>query len=124
MAILKHLASKNADYGEALKYLMFQHDEYTGKPILNGNGKLVPREEYYLDGINCVYAPLRSALNGCPPDIRLLSAPTWTGIMRVVIFMCILSSTACGSSTWNVSRSWNEPVIPVPGTNTIKHEIT
>lgn len=53
MAILKHLASKNADYGEALRYLMFQHDEYTGKPILNGNGKLVPREEYYLDGINC-----------------------------------------------------------------------
>jgi len=53
MAILKHLASKNADYGEALRYLMFQHDEYTGKPILNRNGKLVPREEYYLDGINC-----------------------------------------------------------------------
>ena len=29
MAILKHIASKNADYGEAQKYLLFQHDEYT-----------------------------------------------------------------------------------------------
>ena len=53
MAILKHIASKNADYGEAQRYLMFQHDEYTGKPILDENGRLIPREEYYLDGINC-----------------------------------------------------------------------
>lgn len=53
MAILKHIASKNADYGEAQSYLMFQYDEYTGKPIPDGNGRLIPREEYYLDGINC-----------------------------------------------------------------------
>ena len=53
MAILKHIASKNADYGEAQRYLMFQYNEYTGKPILNGNDRLIPREEYYLDGINC-----------------------------------------------------------------------
>lgn len=53
MAILKHIASKNADYGEAQRYLMFQHDEYTGKPILDENGRLIPREEYYLGGINC-----------------------------------------------------------------------
>ena len=31
MAILKHIASKNADYGEAERYLIFQHDEYTTK---------------------------------------------------------------------------------------------
>lgn len=53
MAILKHIASKNVDYGEAQRYLMFQHDEYTGKPMLDENGRLIPREEYYLDGINC-----------------------------------------------------------------------
>lgn len=53
MAILKHIASKNADYGEAQRYLMFQYDEYTGKPVLDENGRLIPREEYYLDGINC-----------------------------------------------------------------------
>lgn len=53
MAILKHIASKNADYGEAQRYLLFQYDEYTNKPILDENGGLIPREEYYLDGINC-----------------------------------------------------------------------
>ena len=53
MAILKHIASKNADYGEAERYLIFQHDEYTQKPILDDNGNMFLREEYYLDGINC-----------------------------------------------------------------------
>ena len=53
MAILKHIASKNADYGEPQRYLLFQHDEYTGKPILDTNGKMMLREEYYMDGINC-----------------------------------------------------------------------
>ena len=53
MAILKHIASKNADYGEAQRYLMFQYNEDTMKPILDENGRLIPREEYYLDGINC-----------------------------------------------------------------------
>ena len=48
MAILKHIASKNADYGEARRYLIFQHGEYTGKPILDENGKMQLREEYYL----------------------------------------------------------------------------
>ena len=53
MAILKHIASKNADYREAERYLIFQHDEYTQKPILDENGHMLIREEYYLDGINC-----------------------------------------------------------------------
>ena len=53
MAILKHIASKNSDYGEAQRYLMFQYNEDTMKPILDENGRLIPREEYYLDGINC-----------------------------------------------------------------------
>ena len=53
MAILKHIASKNADYGEAQRYLMFQHNGDTMKPILDENGRLIPRDEYYLDGINC-----------------------------------------------------------------------
>ena len=42
MATLKHLSSKNADYGAAEQYLLFQHDEFTGKPILDENGRLVP----------------------------------------------------------------------------------
>ena len=53
VAILKHIASKNSDYGEAERYLIFQHDEYTQKPVLDENGHMIIREEYYLDGINC-----------------------------------------------------------------------
>lgn len=53
MAILKHIASKNADYGEAQRYLIFRHDEYTGKPIPDENGNIQLREEYYLDGVEC-----------------------------------------------------------------------
>lgn len=53
MAILKHITSKNTDYGEAQRYLIFQHDELTGKPILDENGKMALREEFYMDGINC-----------------------------------------------------------------------
>ena len=53
MAILKHIASKNADYGEAQRYLMFQYDEDTNKPPLDENGELIPRKEYIMDGINC-----------------------------------------------------------------------
>ena len=53
MAVLKHLSSKNADYGKALEYLIFQHDERTQKPVLDANGNRILREEYYLDGINC-----------------------------------------------------------------------
>lgn len=53
MAILKHITSKNADYGEAQRYLIFQHNELTGKPILDENENMILREEYYMDGINC-----------------------------------------------------------------------
>ncbi len=53
MAILKHIASKNADYEEAQRYLMFQYDEDTNKPLLDENGELIPRKEYIMDGINC-----------------------------------------------------------------------
>lgn len=53
MAILKHIASKNADYSAALEYLLFQHNEKTQQPILDGNSNKIMREEYYMDGINC-----------------------------------------------------------------------
>lgn len=53
MATLKHIASKNANYTDALEYLLFQHDEQNQKPILDEDGNKLLREEYYLDGINC-----------------------------------------------------------------------
>ena len=53
MAVIKHIASKNADYGEAERYLIFQHNEYTQKPVLDDEGHMILRDEYYLDGLNC-----------------------------------------------------------------------
>ena len=53
MAVIKHIASKNADYGESERYLIFQHNEYTKKPILDDEGHMILRDEYYLDGLNC-----------------------------------------------------------------------
>jgi len=51
--VIKHIASKNADYGESERYLIFQHNEYTQKPILDDEGHMILRDEYYLDGLNC-----------------------------------------------------------------------
>ncbi len=53
MAILKHIASRNADYSGIIEYFMFQHDELTKKPILDEAGRMLLRDEYYIDGINC-----------------------------------------------------------------------
>ena len=53
MAVIKHIASKNADYGKSERYLIFQHNEYTQKPVLDENGDMILRDEYYLDGLNC-----------------------------------------------------------------------
>ncbi len=39
MATFKHISSKNADYGAAEQYLTFEHDEFTMKPTLDGNGQ-------------------------------------------------------------------------------------
>ena len=53
MAILKHITNKSGNYGKALEYLIFQHNEFTQKPILDSNGNMQLREEYHLDGLNC-----------------------------------------------------------------------
>lgn len=53
MAILKHIASKNADYTEAERYLTFQHDENTGKMILDEDGYPMLREKFLMEGILC-----------------------------------------------------------------------
>ena len=53
MATLKHINSKNADYGAAEQYLLFEHDEFTMKPVLDETGRLIPREDYRLSALNC-----------------------------------------------------------------------
>lgn len=40
------------DYGEVQKYLLFQHDKYTNKPLLDENSELIPRKEYLSRIIN------------------------------------------------------------------------
>ena len=53
METFKHISSKNADYGAAEAYLTFEHDEFTMKPTLDENGRLIPREDYRISSLNC-----------------------------------------------------------------------
>ena len=49
MATLKHIASKNSDYTAIEAYLVYQHDAFTGKQLLDEHGKPKLRESYILD---------------------------------------------------------------------------
>jgi hypothetical protein len=53
LATFKHISSKNADYGAAEAYLTFEHDEFTMKPTLDENRRLIPREDYRISSLNC-----------------------------------------------------------------------
>ena len=53
LATFKHISSKNADYGAAEKYLTFVHDEFSMKPTLDENGRLILREDYRISTLNC-----------------------------------------------------------------------
>ena len=47
------MTSKNSNYAAAESYLTFQHNEYTGLPILDEQGKPVLRDSYLLDTLEC-----------------------------------------------------------------------
>ena len=53
MATIKHLTSKNSNYAAAESYLTFQHNEYTGLPILDEKGRPKLRGSYLLDTLEC-----------------------------------------------------------------------
>ena len=53
MAIVKHIKSRNANYSAAINYLLFEHDEKTGKKIVDDSGRSILRKEFYMDGLNC-----------------------------------------------------------------------
>ena len=53
MATLKHIASKNSDYSAAETYLVYQHDEFSGKKILDEQSRPKLRESYILDTLEC-----------------------------------------------------------------------
>ncbi len=53
MATLKHISSKNSDYTAIEAYLVYQHDEFSGKVILDKQGRPMLRESYLLDTLEC-----------------------------------------------------------------------
>ena len=53
MATLKHIASKNSDYTAIEAYLVYQHDEFSGKVILDELGRPKLRDSYLLDTLEC-----------------------------------------------------------------------
>ena len=53
MATLKHIASKNSDYTAIEAYLIYQHDAFTGKQLLDEHGKPKLRDSYLLDTLEC-----------------------------------------------------------------------
>ena len=53
MATLKHIASKNSDYAAIEAYLVYRHDAFTGKQLLDEHGKPKLRESYLLDTLEC-----------------------------------------------------------------------
>ena len=79
MATLKHIASKNSDYSAAETYLIYQHDEFSGKKILDEQGRPKLRESYILDTLECGEASFATACllanrkydkNNNPDDIK------------------------------------------------------
>lgn len=79
MATIKHIPSKNADYGAAEAYLTFQHDEFSMKPTLDENGRMIPREAYRIEtlacgdedfAIACLRANARFKKNNQPEDVK------------------------------------------------------
>ena len=53
MATLKHISSKNSDYSAIEVYLVYQHDAFTGKQLLDEQGRPKLRESYILDTLEC-----------------------------------------------------------------------
>ncbi len=53
MATLKHISSKNSDYTAIEAYLVYQHDEFSGKVILDKQGRPLLRESYLLNTLEC-----------------------------------------------------------------------
>ena len=79
MATLKHIASKNSDYTAIEAYLIYQHDEFTGKQLLDEQGRPMLRESYILDTLECgdysfatacLLANRKYSKNNHPDDIK------------------------------------------------------
>ena len=47
MATLKHISSKNSDYTAIEAYLVYQHDAFTGKQLLDEQPMGTPRTDIH-----------------------------------------------------------------------------
>lgn len=54
MAILKHIAGKNSNYNASYEYLVFDHDEKSGKQLFDEQGFPIVRDKYLIEGIHCL----------------------------------------------------------------------
>lgn len=79
LATIKHISSKNANYGAAELYLTFQHDEFTNKPVLDEKGRMIPRDDFRMEtilcgdedfAIACMRANLRYGKNNQRGDVK------------------------------------------------------
>ena len=79
MATLKHISSKNSDYTAIEAYLVYQHDAFTGKQLLDEHGRPMLRESYILDTLECgdfsfatacLLANRKYGKNNHPDDIK------------------------------------------------------
>mgnify|MGYP000129208065 CR=1 FL=1 len=117
LATFKHISSKNADYGAAEAYLTFEHDEFTMKPTLDENGRLIPREDYRISSPNCggedfavaciqivsnvhpdmVIKDVRKHLARCGISSKhaMQAIGTLSGGEQAKVKMCLLTLTPC-----------------------------
>ena len=53
MAIIKHIPVKNRYYSAAVEYLTCKFDEQTMKPLEDAKGRMIMRDNFLIEGINC-----------------------------------------------------------------------
>ena len=53
MAIIKHIPVKNRYYSAAVEYLTCKFDENTMKPLEDAKGRIIMRDNFLIEGINC-----------------------------------------------------------------------
>ena len=53
MAIIKHIPVKNRYYSAAVEYLTCKFDEHTMKPLVDDKGRMIMRDNFLIEGINC-----------------------------------------------------------------------
>ena len=63
MAIVKHIKSRNANYSAAINYLLIEHNEKTGKKIVDESGRSILRKEFYMDGFHSSSSFNRSCIH-------------------------------------------------------------